>query len=1371
MFIICALLIGCTPNDGGTSVAAIKAIRIHESSPNTFAIDETLNLSEVKIIVEYKNGETAIVDLSETMIDDADRVKFNIVSSSTTVVVNYGGRSVPFRFSVTETRQERKYNVHFESNGGTTIPSQYVNVVETFTLPIKQGYVFLGWYDNVDCAGIQARAPYEVSRNMTFFAKWEDSRRYSVEFLDFNKNVIPVFTQTIIHGENVLSLPEGPRVTGYDFVRWRGQTENITSNVQIEAEYKRLQCNVNFYFNYDSETPDKRPQTISYGDPFPTSLIPPFIPREGYTGNWYILNDNEQTEPIFNSQGVVITEKFASVTKDIDIIPVYQIIRLKVTFQDDERFKNTGTSWTSIVKEVDYGSNFSLTAGDNSDITYPLARTGHTTEWAVRIDQKWINVKNGSEWDNDEWEWLPLSIPLYSIDYKNIAGETTAVIKNGINIENIKSDITIQAKYVRNKYELIFRRPGTSEYLYRVINVKYGTKFSLYRPEGQPNSQITYGTMSKQDFVMYNSLADWNIEWYPNVQFNPSDIVNFDDENYITISSDRTLYCKDIDKRTYQVEFWDWNFNTNSAVLMSVSVFNGNEWEDISTQTVSHGGEPYIPTPSSKLAFGYEFVDPTNFWYDAPHDKGYARQVYPSGITKSMKFYARYRIRTFSLTFKDYFYPYINGDDFTVIRNLPNVTYNKDEFGNDLPTGYLPMEAVYFRDFGYLFTENEIYYGGDDVYSARLFIEEYQSDYSVYDNYRQNIETIKVDIEYYQGLLDEIQAYEASVLSYTTTAESTQRYNEIIGDYDLYRDNLYTAEQKLNFYNDYKIQYYQGGDEIPAGAVVGDIIPNTGNREKQYNLLMYGLRDDNGNFMKDQNGNYVYNTDIGGNFVENGDYQRYCNLFYETADRPGYVFDGWFTSPNFNVNTKISSYNELNNLITEIEVSINLTLYAKWIDLEKGTDGLIFEFIEEYDEVEEEYVYYYQVIDYLSQDQFNNYTIININGIYHYKNADGSIVVPVNNLSYNAFSASVNELTSEIRFPSFHEGLPVRRIQRTIFVTNFDKVQTIDIPKNIRIIEEGSFSPCNNLELLTISDDNSSFIIRRGVLYTHDGSTLVCYPAKNIIEEYLHQPTGVIVPSSTFIVPSTVSRIANGAFAGCNALRYVAFEGSAIELSIGQKAFSGLTYLRGIGNMLISQRLIDGTEDYEDIIISDFFIPDRLISIGARAFENCLSLMNIEATVSSQLIYVGENALSTSGWYIFNKNVQNSTYLDGSTSGGILMLGYVAVTTTKDFTGTEIILSSQYVRAIADAAFNGRSSLNYVQILNPDFVYIGERAFNNCTNLNRIDIYNPNPCEIGALAFGGVGSLTIFVPNTVGTVDAYKNAPQWSYYANFIEAM
>ena len=68
-----------------------------------------------------------------------------------------------------------KYEVSFSTDGGTMYYSIRAFEGDTITLPTpeKEGYEFLGWYDNASTAGDALADTYTISSNVTLYAKWD----------------------------------------------------------------------------------------------------------------------------------------------------------------------------------------------------------------------------------------------------------------------------------------------------------------------------------------------------------------------------------------------------------------------------------------------------------------------------------------------------------------------------------------------------------------------------------------------------------------------------------------------------------------------------------------------------------------------------------------------------------------------------------------------------------------------------------------------------------------------------------------------------------------------------------------------------------------------------------------------------------------------------------------------------------------------------------------------------------------------------------------------------------------------------------------------------------------------------------------------
>lgn len=74
----------------------------------------------------------------------------------------------------------QKYQVYFETNGGTEIVGYKTSTIAEQPITIKNDNLFLGWYTSPDFAGEKISFPYELTEATIFYAKW--GKLYSVEF-------------------------------------------------------------------------------------------------------------------------------------------------------------------------------------------------------------------------------------------------------------------------------------------------------------------------------------------------------------------------------------------------------------------------------------------------------------------------------------------------------------------------------------------------------------------------------------------------------------------------------------------------------------------------------------------------------------------------------------------------------------------------------------------------------------------------------------------------------------------------------------------------------------------------------------------------------------------------------------------------------------------------------------------------------------------------------------------------------------------------------------------------------------------------------------------------------------------------------------
>ena len=68
------------------------------------------------------------------------------------------------------------FTISFDSNGGTDVPAHnqmYGELLEEPEAPVREGYVFTGWYSDENCIYLWDMENGPISQSMTLYAGWE----------------------------------------------------------------------------------------------------------------------------------------------------------------------------------------------------------------------------------------------------------------------------------------------------------------------------------------------------------------------------------------------------------------------------------------------------------------------------------------------------------------------------------------------------------------------------------------------------------------------------------------------------------------------------------------------------------------------------------------------------------------------------------------------------------------------------------------------------------------------------------------------------------------------------------------------------------------------------------------------------------------------------------------------------------------------------------------------------------------------------------------------------------------------------------------------------------------------------------------------
>ena len=153
-------------------------------------------------------------------------------------------------------------------------------------------------------------------------------------------------------------------------------------------------------------------------------------------------------------------------------------------------------------------------------------------------------------------------------------------------------------------------------------------------------------------------------------------------------------------------------------------------------------------------------------------------------------------------------------------------------------------------------------------------------------------------------------------------------------------------------------------------------------------------------------------------------------------------------------------------------------------------------------------------------------------------------------------------------------------------------LKNVSIPSTLTNIGNNPFSYCPNLTNITVDAENPSFTVEDGVLFNKNKTKIVACPDTK----------------DSYVIPSTVTTIGNGAFMGCKSLQSITIPSGVND--IGSYAFRDCISLQETtlpsGLTKISNEVFYDCEALETVTI----LGD-VTFIGLGAFHGCKKLENI----------------------------------------------------------------------------------------------------------------------------------------------------------------
>ncbi len=185
------------------------------------------------------------------------------------------------------------YTVSFDSKGGSDVAAQIVNEGEKAivpTAPTLDGYVFSGWYSDIDLTIAYNFTTAVVTSDLTLYAKWTlyVPTTYTVSFDSQGGSVVE---EQVVNEGAVAILPASPTLAGYTFDGWYSDqglenaysfSEGVMEDLTLYAKWVLNSYTVGFNSNGGSVVSS---QSIDEGEMVTNPEEPT---REGYVfSGWY----------------------------------------------------------------------------------------------------------------------------------------------------------------------------------------------------------------------------------------------------------------------------------------------------------------------------------------------------------------------------------------------------------------------------------------------------------------------------------------------------------------------------------------------------------------------------------------------------------------------------------------------------------------------------------------------------------------------------------------------------------------------------------------------------------------------------------------------------------------------------------------------------------------------------------------------------------------------------------------------------------------------------------------------------------------------------------------------------------------------------
>ena len=509
--LIAAVIVGCTNENESEYTLELNpntSAAYYDAAADAYVFTQgEIDWSAFSFFVYDANGSVVDnVKVTESMISADDKAKVAEAGTNTVTIIYQGARLyitlkiIPkvevVYYTVTYNAGKGGFSgsgitTETDADGNTLYKVEYADGhIGVLEQPVRAGYDFVGWYVSDNFTGAKVVAPYTVTRDIVFYAKWSDQRKYSVRYdsyLETRYDGQVSKSDGIEHG-NFIQLISAPDKTGYEFKGYyilgtdEAFDESTTRFIPAGAADKSVEVTsdliIRLYYEvkiitltyispvwdentviYGVPTEYKSSVTIYDGKylegwcyvaevPYNTSLtsgvkpVPEIDEVLGSKGGW--IDTATGKEPVYSRA-----------TQDMIVLAVYEVNTYNMYFYYDENFTTpiTDTNNRQIVRTAEY----------DKTIEAPPAipeKEGHTGVWMTLQGSSLVETDIASLVMYDDVNVCVRYTPIpYEIKFYYTApgsGEDTVktyVFPYGYTIENVPDELYDEiAGYYPEKY-------------------------------------------------------------------------------------------------------------------------------------------------------------------------------------------------------------------------------------------------------------------------------------------------------------------------------------------------------------------------------------------------------------------------------------------------------------------------------------------------------------------------------------------------------------------------------------------------------------------------------------------------------------------------------------------------------------------------------------------------------------------------------------------------------------------------------------------------------------------------------------------------------------------------------------------------------